>query len=197
MSKILWLGPERPFLTNWLEDDGHIVFRTEEPLLPEYPILEEVDWLISYGYRHIVRPEILQLFPNRILNLHISYLPWNRGADPNLWSFLEDTPKGVTIHLMDEGLDTGPIFAQKEIQFEAGHSLASSYDVLNQEMEKLFVETWPLIVTQQVHPIPQVGKGSQHRVKDKTPLMHLLHSGWATPVDELASAFRQISRIPV
>ncbi len=53
-----------------------------------------------------------------IINLHISFLPWNRGAHPNFWSFYDDTPKGVTIHLIDEGIDTGAIIYQKEITFD-------------------------------------------------------------------------------
>ncbi|MCL0081308.1 hypothetical protein M1N64_03665 [Peptococcaceae bacterium] len=46
-------------------------------------------------------------FQGRAINLHISFLPWNRGADPNFWSFIENAPVGVSIHYLDEGIDTG------------------------------------------------------------------------------------------
>ena len=46
------------------------------------------DFIVSYGYRHILSKNILDLLPNKIINLHISYLPYNRGADPNFWSFM-------------------------------------------------------------------------------------------------------------
>ena len=52
----------------------------------------------------------------RAINLHISYLPWNRGADPNLWSAV-GMPKGVTIHYINDGFDTGDILFQKAILF--------------------------------------------------------------------------------
>ena len=185
IKKILWLGPKKPELADWLETQGWLVFDTEGALSPEYPILEEVDWLISYGYRHIIRPDVLALFPNRALNLHISYLPWNRGADPNLWSFLEDSPKGVTIHLIDEGLDTGPVLAQREVVFGPGHTLGTSYKLLCLEIESLFMETWPLIAQGQIEAKMQTGEGSFHKVKHKAPFAHLLHSSWETPVADL------------
>ena len=54
----------------------------------------------------------------------MSYLPWNRGADPNFWSILEDTPKGVTIHIMDESIDTGDILYQKDpLEFNSQNEL--------------------------------------------------------------------------
>ena len=40
-----------------------------------------------------------------IVNLHISYLPFNRGSHPNYWSFVENTPKGVSIHEIDEQIE--------------------------------------------------------------------------------------------
>ena len=87
------------------------------------------DALVSYRYRHILKGDVLGAFPDRAWNLHISLLPWNRGADPNLWSFLERTPKGVTIHHMDEGLDTGDLVAQRELHFDLdAHTLDSAYD---------------------------------------------------------------------
>lgn len=73
---------------------------------------------ISYNYVHIIPAEVIKFMPHRIINMHISLLPWNRGCTPNIWSFWEDTPKGVTIHEMDVGLDTGPINYQKELSFD-------------------------------------------------------------------------------
>ena len=48
-----------------------------------------------------------------LINLHISYLPYNRGSYPNYWSFKENTPNGVSIHHIDDGIDTGPVLVQK------------------------------------------------------------------------------------
>ena len=68
--------------------------------------------IVSYNYKHIIQPEIIVLMNGRLVNLHISYLPWNKGSDPNFWSFIDNTPKGVTIHKIDNHLDTGAILYQ-------------------------------------------------------------------------------------
>ena len=73
-------------------------------------IAEQYDFIISFGYRHIIKEDIIDKFINKIINLHISYLPYNKGADPNLWSYLENTPKGVTIHYIDKGYPVPEMF---------------------------------------------------------------------------------------
>lgn len=143
---ILLLGPPNEKISGLLREDGNHVLEKESPV--DVPFLKEkqIDFAVSYGYRHIIKSDVLHHLKDRIINLHISYLPWNRGADPNLWSFLEATPKGVTIHYVDEGIDTGDIIAQKEVVFEQGdQTLSTTYARLQDEMMLLFKRTWPLI----------------------------------------------------
>jgi methionyl-tRNA formyltransferase len=68
--------------------------------------------------KKIINEDLVNKLKNPIINLHIGYLPFNRGFHPNLWSFLENTPSGVTIHEIDKGLNTGPIILQKQINFK-------------------------------------------------------------------------------
>ena len=77
--------------------------------------ISNYDWIISYGYNYIISKKIIKKAKNPIINLHISYLPYNRGSYPNYWSFKENTPKGVTIHHIDDGIDTGPVLVQKKL----------------------------------------------------------------------------------
>ena len=72
------------------------------------------DLIISFGYRRIIPKKILSKRRTPIVNLHLSYLPFNRGAHPIYWSFREKTPLGVTIHEVDQGIDTGKIIYQKK-----------------------------------------------------------------------------------
>ena len=134
-----------------------------------------VDYIVSYRYRHIIRNKIIRYFPRKIINLHISLLPWNRGADPNLWSFLEDTPKGISIHYIDEGIDTGDIIFQKEIFFdEENDTLATSYAKLNTEIIDLFKIQWSFIKNGKAQSFKQSKGGSFHLSSDKNKLEHLL-----------------------
>ena len=99
--------------------------------------------VISYNYRHIVGKDIIEMLQGRIINLHTSLLPWNRGSSPNLWSIIDDTPKGVTIHVLDEGLDTGDVLLQKAVSFDENReTLRSSYERLNHEIVKLLQDNW-------------------------------------------------------
>ena len=183
--KVLYLGPECSRLLAYLHTCGDTVVRTEEKLHPSDTLLQGVEFAVSYGYRHIVKPWLLARLPGRIINLHISYLPWNRGADPNLWSFLENTPKGVTIHLMDEGLDTGPILVQRKVAMFPEDTLRTSYERLSREIENLFMECWPDIRAGRLVPRPQPPGGSLHRLKDRKAVEHLLIDGWDTPIRHL------------
>lgn len=186
--KVLLLGPSQESIISILQENGDEVFLWDKPLNASMPILNDVDYIISYRYRYMIKKDVLSAFPNKVLNLHISLLPYNKGADPNLWSFLEDTPKGVTIHLVDEGLDTGPIMAQKEIFFnlsEDNYTLRKSYEILNYQILELFKKTWPEIRSGKVQPIYQKGEGSFHLAKDRSQYEVFLTKGWDTPVIDL------------
>lgn len=58
----------------------------------------------------------------RVINTHPSYLPYNRGKYPYYWSIVDGTPFGVTIHLVEKGIDTGPILWQEEIEVKPTHT---------------------------------------------------------------------------
>ena len=98
---ILFLGSRNSPVFAWLRAQGEPVFQTEALVDLDFAVAGGYVLLVCHGYQHILRKPVLDRFPGRAINLHISYLPWNWGAVPNLWSFLEDTPKGVTIHHLD------------------------------------------------------------------------------------------------
>ena len=185
-GKILFLGPEDAPLIPWLEAQGEKLVHTSQRVCLQDIKGKGYTFLISYGYRYILTQDILDLFPRRAINLHISYLPWNRGADPNFWSFVENTPKGVTIHYLDRGVDTGDIIDQTRVLFHEPHeTLATSYAHLHRAIQALFKVHWPRIKAGTCPWKRQEGKGSAHRVKDKDALSWLLYRGWDTPVSLL------------
>lgn len=183
--KTLYLGPFRQHIADHLKSTGDQVVHTEKRLNPSSAILEGVDMILSYGYLHILKDDLLKQFPRRVINMHISYLPWNRGKDPNLWSFLEDTPKGVTIHHIDPGIDTGDIIAQESVEHHPDDTLRSSYGRLTEKIEALFRRVWPEIRAGRIIAFKQQGDGSFHLAKDKATIEHLLPEGWDTPVADL------------
>ncbi len=122
---------------------------------------------LSILFDYILRPEFIRLFPSGVINLHPSYLPYNRGNYPNIWSIVERTPSGATLHYIDEGIDTGDIIAQKQVKVEPVDTGETLYRKLERACVELFKETWPLIITGQAERIPQSGmKGTLHRKSD-------------------------------
>jgi methionyl-tRNA formyltransferase len=182
---LLILGPERTALAAFISAYGDTAKSTEDKVTGDHPLIQWADFLISYGYRHIIKSDVLDKFPRKAINLHISFLPWNRGADPNLWSFLENTPKGITIHYLDRRLDTGDILAQREVMYDPGDTLRTSYNRLTEAIELLFMKTWPDIRAGTRKSIPQTPGGTSHRLRDRGQFEHLLTHGWDTPVADL------------
>lgn len=182
-------------LVNWLiYDAAENVVVIGEVLSDKTIELHEPDLIISYNYRYIIKEDVIRLMPNKIINLHISLLPWNRGAHPNLWSFLEDTPKGVTIHVIDAGIDTGDILLQKEVLIEeAKETLKSSYNILHQEIQQLFKYSWNKMRKFEITPRPQPFGGSVHYKKDFERIRHLFQDeGWDIPIIELKRKYENL-----
>ena len=88
--------------------------------------LEEhgVELVVLAGYMHLLTKPFLDRFPERIVNVHPSLLPAFPGAhaiDDALAAGAETT--GVTVHVVDEGLDTGPVLRQEEVAVEPRDTL--------------------------------------------------------------------------
>ena len=159
-------------LYDWLIEIGNEVTLYHEPL--NLKLIDNInpELVISFNYQHIIKEEVINRLNKKIINMHVSYLPWNKGASPNIWSFIDDTPKGVTIHMLEEGLDTGKIIIQKELYFdEITETLFSTYSKLNNEIIKLLQDNWEMISTKNYTPKIQEGKGSYHRKSDLAAIL--------------------------
>ena len=127
----------------------------------------DYDCIISFGYRHILKQGFLDKLKCPIFNLHIAYLPYNRGAHPNFWSFYDNTPSGVTIHLIDAGIDTGPIVYQKYVNFDKGEqTFSQTYGRLVCEIEDLLISNLKDILDGNWTSKNQRGCGTFHHVRD-------------------------------
>ena len=158
--------------------------------------IDAADWVISYGHREIIKDHALfRRKGGRMINLHSSFLPWNRGADPNFWSWFDDTPKGVTIHMIDERIDTGPIVEQRTLsRWTKYDTLSTTYWRLQMELLTMFANKWPAIRVGDFKLLMQPAGGSIHRSKDKDGLFGAAClRGWHTPVADVAE-FGKIKR---
>ena len=156
--------------------------------------LDDVDdshLIVSFGYLHLLGSDFINNCGCPIVNLHVSYLPFNRGAHPNFWSFYDGTQSGVSIHLIDEGIDTGPILFQKKIQFEDEKTFIETYDRLFDEIENLFIENIDLIVSKKWTAMKQVGKGTFHSDKD----LPNEFNGWQSSIADEIKRLKNLNKI--
>jgi methionyl-tRNA formyltransferase len=114
------------------------------------------DVIVVAAFGKILRPEVLTLPELGCLNLHASLLPRHRGAAPIPAAILAgDAETGITLMKMDEGLDTGPILAQKKTAIRPEDTAAS----LSRTLAALAAETlrtfFPVYTREGLTPVPQ------------------------------------------
>ena len=127
----------------------------------------EPDIGLSVLFDYILMPEFLGMFPGGVINLHPAYLPYNRGQYPNVWSIIDRTPAGVTLHYIDSGLDKGDIIARRRVVVEPIDTGESLYRKLEKACVELFKEAWHSICTGQASRILQGREdGTYHRTRD-------------------------------
>jgi folate-dependent phosphoribosylglycinamide formyltransferase PurN len=70
----------------------------------------------------LIKPPLLDLCPGRMINMHLGLSPYYRGTATNFYPLLNGEPEyvGATIHLLDEGIDSGPIFRHARPKIVAG-----------------------------------------------------------------------------
>ncbi|MFA9518180.1 formyltransferase family protein [Halopenitus sp. H-Gu1] len=161
---------------NWLCERTNVFVRALLTTEEQLTLIEdtEPDLVVSCGFRHIVPEQILDIPEMGCLNLHPAYLPYNRGANPNVWSIVEDTPAGVTLHYMDPTLDTGDIVARREVEKHFSDTGKDLHQRLEDAQFELFKQTWPSVAAGNVSTIEQEdGDGTYHRTSDFEELCEL------------------------
>jgi phosphoribosylglycinamide formyltransferase-1 len=99
--------------------------RTERDLVMATWLEEhDVELVVLAGYMHLLTAPFLQRFPGRIVNVHPSLLPAFPGMHPIADAIAAGVATtGVTIHYVDEGLDTGDVIRQEEVPVEPRETL--------------------------------------------------------------------------
>jgi len=139
--------------------------RSSEGLKRVAAVKPDMGFSIMFGY--LLKQEFLSLLPHGCLNLHPAFLPFNRGAHPNVWSIVDRTPAGVTLHYIDEGVDTGDIVCQEKVPVVPTDTGESLYHKLERTGLELLREAWPAIESGQIKRAPQtLDSGSSHKVSD-------------------------------
>jgi methionyl-tRNA formyltransferase len=86
------------------------------------------DLLLSAAHRRLIRPPELAIARAGSVGLHPSLLPRYRGSHPLWWAIRNhETEAGMSLYVLDEGIDTGPIVAQRRIAIRSDDTFRSLY----------------------------------------------------------------------
>lgn len=110
----------------------------------------DVEWLVLAGYMRLIGDTLLHAYPNRIVNIHPSLLPSFPGKDA-IGQAVKHGVKvtGVTVHLVDEGMDTGPILAQRAVDIVPGN-MEKTAEKIHAVEHVLYKETLQLLLNEEV-----------------------------------------------
>ena len=99
------------------------------------------DWVASLGFMRLLGPAVLRAFPDRVVNTHPALLPAFPGAhavrDAMAYGV---TVTGCTVHVVDEGMDTGPVLAQRCVAVDPGDDEASLHERIKRVERDLVVD---------------------------------------------------------
>lgn len=83
------------------------------------------DYVVLAGYMRVLSPVFVRAFAGRIINIHPADTHQHQGLHAYEWAFDNHLPETkITVHLVDEGLDTGPILAQRVVNLSGADTLA-------------------------------------------------------------------------
>jgi len=147
--------PEKKIYYNEILSDGQFI----DTLKKSQPALGILAW-----WPNILKGEILYIPRIGWLNFHPSFLPFNRGKNPNFWCLIDETKCGISLQFIDEGVDTGDIIAQREINVDWEDTGKTVYEKCLEEIVDLFKENCENIKKNQLKRIKQKSKeGSYHK----------------------------------
>lgn len=118
------------------------------------------DVVVVTAYGKIVPPDVLQAPRKGCVNVHASLLPRFRGAAPIQWAILSgDVKTGVCLMVMDEGMDTGPVLARREVEVGPEETAEGLGQRLAQVGRELLVAELPRFLLGELAPVPQPTEG--------------------------------------
>ncbi|MEP0133063.1 MAG: formyltransferase family protein [Eudoraea sp.] len=87
----------------------------------------KLDYIFGIHFPYIISEELIKIPSSQFLNLHPSYLPYNKGWHTPSWAILKNTPAGASLHYMSKELDMGNIILRKEVKIDLSDTAASLY----------------------------------------------------------------------
>jgi phosphoribosylglycinamide formyltransferase 1 len=125
-----------------------------------------VEWVVLAGFMRLLTGTMLQAFPNRVVNIHPSLLPAFPGVDAQEQALTYGAKvTGCTVHLVDEGTDTGPVIAQRAVSVLDTDDAATLRARLLVEEHALLVDALRAISEDRIEVIRVDGRRARVRTR--------------------------------
>lgn len=118
--------------------------------------------LIILGGAKILKKEVIRVPSIGVLNAHPGLLPDYRGLDATAWAILNGDEIGVTVHFVDEGIDTGSIVIRKTLKIGPGDRPSDLKEKISSLGVQMLVEATNLILAGKASPQPQRPEEGKH-----------------------------------
>jgi phosphoribosylglycinamide formyltransferase-1 len=126
--------------------------RARDAALADWIAQREADLVVLAGYMQLLSAAFVERFRNRIINVHPALLPSFPGIDA-VQQAIDHGSKitGVTVHFVDEGVDSGPIILQRPVPIPPSRGLEEAEQVIHATEHALLPETIRMIAAGRVH----------------------------------------------
>jgi methionyl-tRNA formyltransferase len=163
-------SPYEKDIVKLCEEKNIKIYRHQNVNTPEFIEIiksHNIDLMMLTWWPSIIKKESIHSAKLGWINMHPSLLPYNRGKHPYYWSIVDSTPFGATLHLINEGVDTGPILFQKEIPVDITDTGEKLYQKGMDELINLFEDNFDKMATLDFIPKEQLDKKATfHLAKD-------------------------------
>lgn len=122
----------------------------------------KIDLLLLAGSSWLIKPNLINVPKLKLINIHNALLPKHRGLDSYFYSILNNDPLGLTAHLIDEGVDTGPIIRFEEHKPRWFENSLEFYNRLFKYKPKMFYEVVNAIENNSVRYLQQKEHDGTH-----------------------------------
>jgi methionyl-tRNA formyltransferase len=174
--------------------EAHQPVKVKTGNLDQWITERNADVAVVLAYGRILPPAVLAAPRRGCMNLHASLLPRYRGAAPIQWAIMNgETETGISLMQMDEGLDTGAVYAERRIAIapeDDGGSLSAKLAELAAAVVR---DDLPRAVNGELRAVPQDSAGATH-----APPLSREHGkiDWATPARHIVDRVRGLSPRP-
>jgi len=171
--KILLVTDFPEYFIEKLEQYGdEILISCDIEITKEYLTTNRIEIILICGYNGILSHDVL--VSATCIGIHFSMLPFGKGPEPILASWINNEPIGVTIYEMNEDLDGGPIIMQRTCPMDPeSETLESSIDKLLECSSNLIDECWSKIRSGSFETEIQSFAGSHHNKKQVAQIFDL------------------------